>query len=137
MKLTNNFHPPSSLDRSHVYLTQSGHIEIDYFFRWDTPNADFVSHLGEEQSGVYFCAPELLVGCLACPFLCGSSWERRVVCDWWSVGVILYEVFTGLRLHEAHPRGILAVSPLNLPPTLSPEVANFLTLVRTGWLVHF
>ncbi|VDK20608.1 unnamed protein product [Taenia asiatica] len=125
----------SSLDRSRVYLTQSGHIEIDYFFRWDTPNSDLMSHLGEEQGGTYFCAPELLVGRLACPFLCGSSWERRVVCDWWSVGVILYEVFTGLRPHEAHPEGILAGAPLKLPPTLSPEVADFLTLVRIGWLL--
>ncbi|KAH9286995.1 Ribosomal protein S6 kinase delta-1 [Echinococcus granulosus] len=119
----------SHLDRSRVYLTQSGHIEIDYFFRWDTTNAGWVSQLNKEQGGVYVCAPELLVGRLASSFLCGSTWEKRAVCDWWSVGVILYEVFTGLRLHETHPRGIMASTPLKLPPTLSLEVVDFLTFL--------
>ncbi|VDN98908.1 unnamed protein product [Rodentolepis nana] len=109
------------LDRSSVYLTNRGQIEIDYFFRWTD------SDQANEEENPTTCAPELLIGDLSCGFLCSRSWEKCVACDWWSVGVILYEVFTGIQLTEAYPRGLSCNEPLQLPPTLSAYVRDFLS----------
>nr|CDS26449.1 ribosomal protein S6 kinase delta 1 [Hymenolepis microstoma] len=109
------------LNRSSVYLTNRGQIEIDYFFRWTD------SYQANEDENSAICAPELLLGDLSCGFLCSREWEKCVACDWWSIGVILYEVFTGIQLTEAYPRGLSCDEPLQLPSTLSANVRDFLS----------
>lgn len=63
-------------------------------------------------------------------FLCSRSWEKYAACDWWSVGVILYEVFTGIQLTEVYPRGLSWDEPLQFPSTLSVNVRDFLSKVK-------
>lgn len=41
--------------------------------------------------------------------------------DWWSVGVLLYELLTGRTLSSCHPGGITSHTQLFLPNHLSEE----------------
>lgn len=109
-----------------MYLTNHGNIEIDYFFRWT--DSDVIDEYMEDLSSY---APELLIGDLSRTFLCSGSREKCMTCDWWSVGVLLYEVFTGLQLREVYPHGLSCNEPLQLPSTLSSSVGDFLSKVNS------
>ncbi|XP_025028434.1 ribosomal protein S6 kinase delta-1-like isoform X1 [Python bivittatus] len=52
--------------------------------------------------------------------------EETEVCDWWSLGALLFELLTGKTLLECHPAGINTHTCLNLPDHISEEARSLL-----------
>nr|VZI29940.1 unnamed protein product [Spirometra erinaceieuropaei] len=132
-----------TLCRSDVYLGAKGRLKLRYFYAWPANNLD---HRGAQSPSPldYSLAPELRLGVSMNHLLveqcqsqspppppgCRTPNEQKralFACDWWSVGVLLYELFTGLELHEAFPAGLFSEAHLDFPPHLPSTLRSLLS----------
>jgi serine/threonine protein kinase len=58
---------------------------------------------------------------LSSPEQCESALPSA---DWWSVGVILFELATGSFLSEAYPSGLQLHTPVAVPDAVHPHLAS-------------
>ncbi|XP_039215545.1 ribosomal protein S6 kinase delta-1 isoform X5 [Crotalus tigris] len=103
------------LNPNNILLNDRGHIQLTYFSRWseveDSCDNDAIERM--------YCAPEV-----------GVVFEETEACDWWSLGVLLFELLTGMSLLECHPAGINTHTCLNLPDHISEEARSLLQQVQ-------
>ncbi|KAL9954054.1 hypothetical protein ACROYT_G041545 [Oculina patagonica] len=99
------------LNPKNVLLDEEGHILLTYFGSWEE-----TEHIPDEAAmNHFYCAPEMW-----------QVEEVTAAADWWSVGVLLYEIITGQALSTAHPWGIKTHTELHLPNKISPEAKSLL-----------
>ncbi|XP_045172329.2 ribosomal protein S6 kinase delta-1-like [Mercenaria mercenaria] len=99
------------LKPDNILLGDQGHATLTYFCQINqvTDSIDFeaVHHM--------YVAPEVNT--------IGGYSES---CDWWSLGVLLYELLVGKTLLSCHPGGITSHSQLYIPDHLSEEARSLL-----------
>lgn len=95
-----------------VLLDGNNRVVLSYFGAWEE-----VDHSVDPEAVEHFyCAPEISYG------------EKiTIAADWWSLGVLSYELITGKSLSSSHPWGIHSHSSINFPlENISPEARSFL-----------
>ncbi|XP_048391975.2 ribosomal protein S6 kinase delta-1 isoform X2 [Stegostoma tigrinum] len=97
------------LNPNNILLNDKGHIQLTYFSRWSEVDDSCDSSAIEKM----YCAPEI-----------GGIAEETETCDWWSLGAILFELFTGKPLFQCHPAGINTHTALNMPDHMSEEARS-------------
>ncbi|XP_041030534.1 ribosomal protein S6 kinase delta-1 isoform X1 [Carcharodon carcharias] len=97
------------LNPNNILLNDKGHIQLTYFSRWSEVDDSYDSGAIEKM----YCAPEV-----------GGIAEETEACDWWSLGAILFELFTGKPLFQCHPAGINTHTALNMPDHMSEEARS-------------
>ncbi|XP_060687456.1 ribosomal protein S6 kinase delta-1 isoform X1 [Hemiscyllium ocellatum] len=97
------------LNPNNILLNDKGHIQLTYFSRWSEVDDSCDSSAIEKM----YCAPEI-----------GGTAEETESCDWWSLGAILFELFTGKPLFQCHPAGINTHTALNMPDHMSKEARS-------------
>ncbi|XP_078085927.1 ribosomal protein S6 kinase delta-1 isoform X2 [Mustelus asterias] len=97
------------LNPNNILLNDKGHIQLTYFSRWSEVDDSYDSSAIEKM----YCAPEV-----------GGIAEETEACDWWSLGAILFELFTGKPLFQCHPAGINTHTALNMPDHMSEEARS-------------
>ncbi|KAM8947437.1 ribosomal protein S6 kinase delta-1 isoform 2-T2 [Pelodytes ibericus] len=97
------------LNPNNILLNDRGHIQLTYFSRWTEVEESFDSQAIKRM----FCAPEI-----------GGIAEETEACDWWSLGAILFELFTRKALAECHPSGINTHTSINMPEYVSKEARS-------------
>nr|XP_054758688.1 ribosomal protein S6 kinase delta-1-like [Lytechinus pictus] len=100
------------LNPDNILLAEGGHVRLTYFSQWKwvcqemNPKAQINMFTAPEATGIFGVGP---------------------ACDWWSYGVILFELLTGQSLYSCHPSGINSHTQLFIPDHISPEAKNLLT----------
>jgi len=92
-----------------LLLSENGHIRVSYYSRWK-----YVHHCFQHDQ----MSPEIL-----------SSHNPvfTQACDWWSVGIVLFELFTGKPFKAVHPYRFSPQTVLRFPINLSSEARSLLT----------
>jgi len=98
-----------NLNKNKLLLNENGHIRVSYYSKWK-----YVRDCNQNDQ----ISPEIL-----------SSHNPvfTQACDWWSVGVVLFELFTGKPLKAVHPCGFSPQTILCFPVNLSYEARSLLT----------
>ncbi|KAL4238691.1 Ribosomal protein S6 kinase delta-1 [Mactra antiquata] len=99
------------LKPDNILLGDQGHATLTYFYQINQVN----DSLDFDASKQFYVAPEVN--------MIGGYTET---CDWWSLGVLLYELLVGKTLLSCHPGGINSHSHLHVPDHLSEEAKSLL-----------
>ncbi|GAB6021109.1 Ribosomal protein S6 kinase delta-1 [Chamberlinius hualienensis] len=99
------------LKPDNILLNEKGHVLLTYFSQWSTVD----DHIDQTVKDNFYTAPEL----------CGIS-PVTPACDWWSVGALLFELFTGKTLISCHQGGFNSHAQLNIPNKISTEAESLL-----------
>ncbi|XP_065832859.1 ribosomal protein S6 kinase delta-1-like isoform X2 [Oscarella lobularis] len=99
------------LHPGNLLLNDRGDVVLTHFGSWD--NIDRT--IQETAVENLYVAPELIGMPVATP-----------AADWWSVGVILFELLTGARFKDCHPDGVHSHLPLSIPVELSPAAKSLI-----------
>ncbi|XP_067941983.1 ribosomal protein S6 kinase-like 1 isoform X2 [Watersipora subatra] len=99
------------LKPDNLLLDSRGHIVLTYFCQWPGVARDI---LGKSAHHLYVSPEARLPG-----GMCKAS-------DYWSFGVLLYELLAGVSLGSVHPRGITSHTILHTPQHLSTEADHLL-----------
>nr|XP_057947221.1 ribosomal protein S6 kinase-like 1 [Doryrhamphus excisus] len=100
------------LNPRNVLLTSSGKVCLTFFGQWSEVQSEIDTNTMEQM----YCAPEI-----------GGVSRVSEACDWWSLGVLLFELLTGMPLWQLHPAGITSHTQLLIPDHLSTAAASLLT----------
>ena len=85
------------LNPNNLLLNENGELTLTYQFQWvsiDEP-------VNPRALDKMYCAPEALVSSTA-----------RPEADWWSVGVLIFEMLTGAPFSQMFPSGLMPHTPL-------------------------
>ena len=85
------------LNPDNLLLNENGQLNLTYQFQWvsiDDP-------INTKALDKMYCAPEILV-----------SKSTTTEADWWSVGVLLFELLTGSSFYQIFPSGLMPHTPL-------------------------
>ncbi|CAK8692081.1 unnamed protein product [Clavelina lepadiformis] len=96
-----------------ILLSASGHIRLTYFGKWkqiDPPSACI-------HADHFYSAPEMI----------NVLQKRTEACDWWSLGALLFELFTAKTLRREYPCGISSHTIICFPDYISNEAKSLLT----------
>ncbi|KAG8443749.1 hypothetical protein GDO86_009068 [Hymenochirus boettgeri] len=99
------------LNPNNILLNDRGHIQLTYFSRWTEVEESCDSDAIEKM----YCAPEV-----------GGITGETQACDWWSLGALLFELFTRKALVECHPAGITTHTVLHMPDYVSKEARSLI-----------
>ncbi|EDO32267.1 predicted protein [Nematostella vectensis] len=99
------------LNPHNLLLDESGHILLTYFSVWD----EVERHVDESAREQRYCAPEL-----------SSLEEVRASADWWSVGVLMYELLMGKTFVHTHPWGFHSHSEITFSEHISKEAKSLI-----------
>ncbi|XP_063426593.1 ribosomal protein S6 kinase delta-1-like isoform X2 [Mytilus trossulus] len=94
-----------------ILLGENGHILLSYFCQISLTDRI----LNQEADDQFYVAPEV-----------NGIGNYTEVCDWWSVGTLLYELVMCRSLKSSHPGGITPHTQLYLPNTASAEAHGLL-----------
>ncbi|XP_074005562.1 ribosomal protein S6 kinase-like 1 [Numenius arquata] len=100
------------LNPRNLLLDAAGHVRLTFFGQWTEVEPQCCSQAREEL----YSAPEV-----------GGITEPTEAADCWSFGSLLYELLTGVPLHQNHPSGIQPHTQLHLPEGLSLAAMSLLT----------
>ncbi|XP_062502209.1 ribosomal protein S6 kinase delta-1-like isoform X2 [Corticium candelabrum] len=87
-----------------LLLSPEGNLVLTYFGYWDQIDR----HYHPEAAADFYIAPEL-----------NGMLRVSPAADWWSFGVILFELLTGKRFKHCNPGGPHSYIPLNFPVKVS------------------
>ncbi|XP_044729980.1 ribosomal protein S6 kinase delta-1 [Chrysoperla carnea] len=105
------------LQPKNLLLDEKGNLLLSYMYYWENIEVSRCP----EYPAVMYTAPELST----------ISPVTKAV-DWWSFGVILYEMLTSLNFYKCHPGIFSPNTVLNIPKFVSPVAESLLTQL----LVH-
>lgn len=100
------------LNPRNLLLDDTGHLRLTYFGQWSEVEPQCSSQAVDDL----YCAPEV-----------GGISELTEACDWWSFGVLLYELLNGVSLLQNHPSGIHPHTQIHLPEKLSQSASSLLS----------
>ncbi|EEB13396.1 ribosomal protein S6 kinase, putative [Pediculus humanus corporis] len=100
------------LHPKNILLNDSGNVLLTFKAEWKQVD----SILSEEAVKKLYVAPENF-----------TVFPITPAVDWWSFGVLLFELLTGKELISCYPEGILQHTTLTFPDFLSPEACSLLT----------
>ncbi|XP_076314285.1 ribosomal protein S6 kinase delta-1 [Tachypleus tridentatus] len=99
------------LHPDNILLGERGHILLTYQCQWSQVDKSVNKYACDKL----YAAPEV-----------GSIFEVTSVCDWWSVGALLFEMLTGRALYSCHSGGITSHTTINIPGHVSIEAQDLL-----------
>ncbi|KAL3874775.1 hypothetical protein ACJMK2_037745 [Sinanodonta woodiana] len=99
------------LKPDNILLGEQGHVVLTYFCTINQTDR----HLDFEALAHLYIAPEVR-----------TIGEFTELCDWWSLGALLYELLVGKTLISCHPGGINSHTHLLLPDHISVEAEGLL-----------
>ncbi|CAD5121337.1 DgyrCDS9860 [Dimorphilus gyrociliatus] len=94
---------------SNILLGNRGHILLTYFGQWNCVDQPINNYARQNL----YTAPEV-----------GRIYEPNASCDWWSLGVLLFELITGNSLAFCHPAGFTSHSDLTFPDDASLQAKS-------------
>lgn len=106
------------LNPANLMLDNSNDLVLTYQFEWSSVNRE----LDENAVNCFYVAPEVSFVAPLSP-----------ACDWWSVGVLLFELATGSFFVESYPSGLANHIQVAIPNEVDKHLANFISsCIRTN-----
>ncbi|XP_054154453.1 ribosomal protein S6 kinase delta-1-like [Oppia nitens] len=101
------------LNPDNLLLNDDNNVCVTYKCFWDESPQNSIDELARER---LYVAPELM-----------KSEKVSHLCDWWSFGVVAYELLTARSLVSYHPNGITSHTTLYFPAFISIEAKDLIT----------
>ena len=102
------------LNPRNLLLDDQCNLKLSYQFDWVS-----VDHVPDKQAEqCFYTAPEV-----------SSVLPLTPACDFWSAGVIIYELATGKVFVDNYPSGLRMHTPVEFPETIHPDLMSLLSML--------